>query len=202
MLQEKSMYEPMNVEAFEEWELFTQEEKEIYAGCVAALKEEGVLTARAERDAAAAILQHRDRVLFPDKQLHWCLKQHKKYRSEGHSCEEAERRTLQDLERLRLKKIDEEKEAKLPYQKNSPTSKAAAQVAQSGAKTLREQVYQTIVNAGAEGHTDFELVAKLNIPLQTVIPRRRELVLDVRVKDSGKTRQSPSDRAATVWVAI
>jgi len=50
---------PMDEDALTEFSTFTPEEREIFFGCRAVLVEEGVEGARAERDAAAAIVQHR-----------------------------------------------------------------------------------------------------------------------------------------------
>lgn len=53
--------------------------------------------------------------------------------------------------------------------------------------------------AGPGGMTDHELTAALGLPLQSVVPRRRELVQLGLVKDSGDRRATPSGRKAIVW---
>jgi hypothetical protein len=49
---------PTDTDALEEFTWFSEEERQVFFGCRAVLVEEGVELHRAERDAAAAILQH------------------------------------------------------------------------------------------------------------------------------------------------
>ncbi len=50
------------------------------------------------------------------------------------------------------------------------------------------------------GFTDDELEEVMNLRHQTLSARRRELVLQCRIKDSGLRRKTRSGRTATVWV--
>ena len=88
-----------------------------------------------------------------------------------------------------------------PYRKESATSIAAADAIRKSAPTLRNRVFFAIKSAGALGMTDTELEEKLKMRLQTVVPRRNELVNLGLVVDAGFTRLTPSRRHSTVWVA-
>jgi hypothetical protein len=67
---------------------------------------------------------------------------------------------------------------------------------------LGEKVLAFIRSRGSYGATDRETEAALNMLASTVTPRRGELVTAGLVKDSGQRRQTPSGRAAVVWVAV
>lgn len=85
-----------------------------------------------------------------------------------------------------------------PVAKGRETSlDAAASMAGGKAATLREKVYREISLNG--GNTDEELADLLDIPGNTVRPRRRELELDGRIQDSGDRRATASGRWAIVW---
>jgi hypothetical protein len=93
------------------------------------------------------------------------------------------------------------KEPGVPYQKHSPTSKAAAHDISGQAHNLREVVFNFIDRMGARGATDDEIEVGLQISPSTVRPRRVELVEAGKVVDSGRTRPTRSGRQAVVWIA-
>ena len=64
--------------------------------------------------------------------------------------------------------------------------------------TLRQRVFAFIVRHG--GATDEEMQNTLGMRANTQRPRRRELVQQGMVRDSGKTRKTQSGREAIVWV--
>lgn len=68
------------------------------------------------------------------------------------------------------------------------------------APTLRDRVYAFIVSRGADGATDDEGEAALGIKPQTYTPRRRALVTEQRVVESGRRRNTPRGRPAAVWI--
>ena len=90
----------------------------------------------------------------------------------------------------------------LPFVPSSKTSKAAADSMKEDAKAIREWVYRLIEASGPTGFTDDELEQILKKRHQTISARRRELVLDGIVKDSGRVRPTRSKRNATVWIAV
>lgn len=83
---------------------------------------------------------------------------------------------------------------------NETTSKAAAESLAEHADTQREKVLSAIEGAGKKGMTDDEVEQALGMRHQTASARRRGLVIDGLVVDSGRTRKTRSGRAATVWV--
>jgi hypothetical protein len=86
-----------------------------------------------------------------------------------------------------------------PYQRHSETSKAAADSVKESAGTLREQVYDCIVQWGPI--CDEVISAMTGIPPNTVRPRRVELLRAGRIKAWGKTR-TRSGRSAVAWGVI
>ena len=66
---------------------------------------------------------------------------------------------------------------------------------------LRQKVFEHIKSAGEYGRTDLEMEDLLGMIGSTVRPRRRELFLIGKVKDSGLRRKTPSGRYAIVWIA-
>jgi hypothetical protein len=60
-------------------------------------------------------------------------------------------------------------------------------------------VERFISGQGARGATDREVQAALRIRVSTEVPRRRELVLEGKVEDSGR-RRSCQGVKSTVWV--
>ncbi len=71
----------------------------------------------------------------------------------------------------------------------------------SGSKTLRARTYRYLVNR-TNGATDFEIQKASGLNPSTQRPRRIELVECGLVRDSGKTRPTPSGRKAVVWEII
>lgn len=89
-----------------------------------------------------------------------------------------------------------------PAQQHSSTSVAAADGIRPTAARLREVVYAAIRDAGEHGLTDEEMLQATGLQPSTGRPRRVELVQAGRVRDSGKTRRTASNRSAVVWVAV
>lgn len=89
-----------------------------------------------------------------------------------------------------------------PFVKGSDTSEAASQSLEPTAKTKRRVVLTLIEVTGTTGATDDELERLTGWRHQTVSARRRELVLQGLVKDSGKRRDTSSGRSAAVWEAV
>lgn len=87
-----------------------------------------------------------------------------------------------------------------PYQRHSPTSKAAAGLIEGKALTLRRAVYWALCDAPG-GLTDEEGQIETGLVGNTYRPRRVELVEGGVVVDSGLTRKTRSGRAAVVWIA-
>jgi len=82
-----------------------------------------------------------------------------------------------------------------------PTSRAAATKVAPGSGTQRGRVLRCVVDAGAEGVTDDQVRDRLGMELNTVRPRRLELVEQGYVIDSGDTRMTSSGNPAVVWLA-
>jgi hypothetical protein len=88
----------------------------------------------------------------------------------------------------------------LPYVRGSQTSKMAAEDAATRAPSIREQVYQYIAGKEGDGATDREIELALGLRHQTASARRRELVQEGRVFDSGHKRATEGRNLATVWL--
>lgn len=86
------------------------------------------------------------------------------------------------------------------HAKGSKTSKAAAESMKPKAASLRSQVLSFIEDKRVWGATDDEIEVALGLRHQTASARRRELVLEGLVCDSGTQRKTRSGRSATVWV--
>jgi len=86
-----------------------------------------------------------------------------------------------------------------PFVKGSATSKEAAESVETTADSMRNKVLLYIKGVGFHGATDDEIEVALKLGLNTIRPRRRELVLQGKVRDSGKRRPTRSGRAATIW---
>jgi len=78
-------------------------------------------------------------------------------------------------------------------------SKKALKSIEGSKKSLRERVFDYIESQSEFGATDYEVERHLGIKHQTASVRRRELVKDLRVIDSGYSRKTGSGRWATVW---
>ena len=79
------------------------------------------------------------------------------------------------------------------------TSHEAADAIAPKAKTLREQVFEALVRRPM---SDQQIAAELDLGLNTVRPRRRELVVTGRVRESSERVTLPSGRQAIVWEAV
>jgi len=91
---------------------------------------------------------------------------------------------------------------KPPFEKTSDTSKAASESVIGAAVSIRLRVLHLIVQTRSHGATDDEIEEALGLRHQTASARRRELVLNGRVEDSGLRRNTRSGRSATVWIAL
>ena len=87
----------------------------------------------------------------------------------------------------------------IKFVKTSKTSKSAAASVEGVAPTLRARVHDYIASQGEAGATDDEIELALSLRHQTASARRRELVLNDSIIDSGRTRVTSSGRKATVW---
>lgn len=87
-----------------------------------------------------------------------------------------------------------------PFERDSETSRAAAlsQIGVTG--KMRTRVLKLLREYGAAGLIDEQIGEILDMGLNTVRPRRRELVLLHLVVDSGRQRLTRSARRATVWI--
>jgi hypothetical protein len=88
---------------------------------------------------------------------------------------------------------------KPPFQKHSPTSREAAGAIDSEASRLRRKVLEFL---GGGGATDEEIQEGTGMLANTERPRRRELQLAKKVRDSGRKRQTKSGRNAVIWVLM
>jgi hypothetical protein len=88
-----------------------------------------------------------------------------------------------------------------PFVKGSDTSEAAAESIEPVAETLAWYVLEYVRVRAGYGATRDEVSRELDIPISTVNPRMRELVLKGFVKDSGRRRKTVSGRQAAVMVA-
>jgi hypothetical protein len=87
----------------------------------------------------------------------------------------------------------------LPYVRGSDTSKAAAD-AKGNARNDEERVLALLRHRGDEGATDDEIEVALGLIHQNASARRRGLVLQGFIKDSGKRRETRTGRDAVVWI--
>jgi hypothetical protein len=88
----------------------------------------------------------------------------------------------------------------IAHVKGSDTSKAAAESMEASAPSIRTRVWRFIAAAGAHGVTDDDIERALGLRHQTASARRRELVIEKIVGDSGRTAKTTSGRSATLWV--
>ena len=89
-----------------------------------------------------------------------------------------------------------------PYQRHSPTSRAAARQIEHRSATLKDRVLRCIESAGSHGMTDEEIQRALFMGGNTQRPRRRELEQACQISDSGRSRKNRSGRYATVWICL
>lgn len=86
-----------------------------------------------------------------------------------------------------------------PSQAHSETSKAAAKRINGCRSSLHAEIVGYLTR-NPSGATDEQLITRLDMPANTLRPRRRELQLVGRIKDSGRTSKTISGRDAVVWV--
>lgn len=89
----------------------------------------------------------------------------------------------------------------VPYQRHSATSRAAARSYVPKAGTAQEAVLAFLRARGKDGATDQECQMWLKLPGDTQRARRVRLVELQLVRDSGRTRATPSGKQAVVWEA-
>ncbi len=85
-----------------------------------------------------------------------------------------------------------------PTQRHSATSLAAAKSIKPQLSRLHKLVLDALTKSRF-GETDESLMQLTGLPANTLRPRRRELELQGKIKDSGETRATASGRQATVW---
>jgi hypothetical protein len=86
-----------------------------------------------------------------------------------------------------------------PAQRHSATSLAAAKSIEPHQSRLHKLVLEKLAQSRF-GETDESLMQLTGLPANTLRPRRRELQIKGKIKDSGQTRKTASGRQATVWV--
>lgn len=80
-----------------------------------------------------------------------------------------------------------------------PTSHYAARLTAPRTGTNRYTVLRAVVRAGARGMTDDEIRGETGMRYSTSGPRRRELVEQGWIEDSGQVRASESGAPMIVW---
>ena len=91
---------------------------------------------------------------------------------------------------------------RLPYQRHSATSRAAAREAEAGAATDEGQVLAYLRSILPAGATDAQIRKATGLGENSYRARRIRLVERGLVRDSGTTRENPeSKKRAVVWVA-
>lgn len=88
----------------------------------------------------------------------------------------------------------------LPYQRDSETSRLAAESSRPRAPTDRATILEYLLAQGAHGATNEEISDALGIKLQTVCPRMLELRQADQAVSAGR-RKTRSGRDAEVWVS-
>ena len=83
-----------------------------------------------------------------------------------------------------------------------PETSYRAAFAVRGRDTQRLRIYRAVCTAGPYGCTDYDLVDRTGVQLNSANKRRGELRDKGLVCDSGRRRLTPSGSAAIVWVAI
>ena len=82
---------------------------------------------------------------------------------------------------------------------SSPTSREAARAIEPVAKDMQAKVPELLRERGARGATDQQIQEKLGLSGHNARARRRKLVLQALVIDSGRRRKTPARRNAFVW---
>ena len=86
-----------------------------------------------------------------------------------------------------------------PAQKHSKTSVTAAKTIKKHIGPLHQKILDFLTR-NPMGACDEKMGMLLGMGLNTLRPRRRELQLIGRVKDSDRTELTASGRTATIWV--
>lgn len=86
---------------------------------------------------------------------------------------------------------------RLPFQRSSATSRAAAESMRGTAAEQRARV-ATWYRAQPVGATREEAAIALSLPIQSICPRVRELVGDGDLVETNETRQTRAGKAASV----
>lgn len=86
-----------------------------------------------------------------------------------------------------------------PSQKHSRTSQSAAASIRKRIGPLHQKILKYLQD-NPRGNTDEALGTNLGIVMNTLRPRRRELQLMGRVRDSGRTALTVSRRSAVIWI--
>lgn len=89
-----------------------------------------------------------------------------------------------------------------PHERGSSTSLAAAVSVLPYHDSQRERVYRWLSDRGAQGGTDDEIEAALDLAHQTASARRRELVQLGHIKEAGFTRLTRRGRKAKVHIRV
>lgn len=84
--------------------------------------------------------------------------------------------------------------------KEDGTSKSAAELINAGVKTIRQQVFDIIMNKGSYGATADEVAELLNLSPFTVRPRVTELYKLGKIVRSSERRKNSSGLKAYVYV--
>jgi hypothetical protein len=92
-------------------------------------------------------------------------------------------------------------EPHVPYAPTSQTSRQAAEEIKPHAGIMLQQVREFILGRGGYGATDEEIREATRLKGDTSRARRCELRDRGEIVDSGETRKTASNRAATVWIA-
>lgn len=85
------------------------------------------------------------------------------------------------------------------HQSHSRTSREAASMIRDRIGPLHRKILAFLENA-PNGACDERLGEVLDIPANTLRPRRRELEMKGLVEDSGRTEPTRSGRAAVMWI--
>lgn len=88
-----------------------------------------------------------------------------------------------------------------PFVKGSDTSRQAAKAIKPDTSDLRAKVFACVKDAGSSGRTDEEIQTILGMDGSTERPRRRELQLAGRIRETLMKRKTTTGRLAVVWSA-
>ena len=81
------------------------------------------------------------------------------------------------------------------YQRNSETSKSAY-YNKKDKLTLKEQVYDLLLDNPLANH---QIADTMEVPLSSICARIRELQIEGKVEDSGKTTKSKYGKECVIW---